>query len=91
MRQDTVTMDANPIPNHVNRKLYRKITCVPVFVGGYPLGPGPNPAHPGGLSTKDCVVLPDFEHALCYAFIQDNGGPPKDVLVNFPNCHSISI
>ncbi|XP_022328600.2 uncharacterized protein LOC111127633 isoform X2 [Crassostrea virginica] len=48
--------------------------------GGYPLGPGPNPARPGGLSTKDCVVLPDFEHALCYAFIQDNGGPPKDVL-----------
>ncbi|XP_062571302.1 uncharacterized protein LOC134233351 [Saccostrea cucullata] len=48
--------------------------------GGYPLGPGPNPARPGGLSTKDCVVLPGFEHALCFAFIQDNGGPPIDVL-----------
>lgn len=48
--------------------------------GGYPLGPGPNPARPGGLSTKDCVVIPGFEHALCYAFIQDNGGPPIDVL-----------
>lgn len=53
------------------------------LIGGYPLGPGPNPARPGGLSTKDCVVIPGFEHALCYAFIQDNGGPPIDVLVNF--------
>lgn len=61
------------------------IILVPVFslIGGYPLGPGPNPARPGGLSTKDCVIVPGFEHALCYAFIQDNGGPPIDVLVNF--------
>ncbi|XP_048776556.1 uncharacterized protein LOC125680826 isoform X2 [Ostrea edulis] len=48
--------------------------------GGYPLKPGPNPAHPGGLSTKDCVVMKGFEHALCFAFISDNGGPPKDIL-----------
>lgn len=48
--------------------------------GGYPLGPGPTPAKPGGLSRRDCVTVDGFNHALCYAFIQDNGGPPKDVL-----------
>ncbi|KAK3087454.1 hypothetical protein FSP39_006109, partial [Pinctada imbricata] len=47
--------------------------------GGYPLDPGPNPAHPGGLSKKDCVVVEGFDQALCFAFITDNRGPPKDI------------
>ncbi|XP_060069747.1 uncharacterized protein LOC132549797 [Ylistrum balloti] len=47
--------------------------------GGYPLGPGSSPAKPGGLSRKDCVTVKGFNHALCYAFIQDNGGPPKSI------------
>ncbi|XP_021341777.1 uncharacterized protein LOC110442470 [Mizuhopecten yessoensis] len=47
--------------------------------GGYPLGPGSSPAKPGGLSRNDCVTVEGFNHAMCYAFIQDNGGPPKDI------------
>ncbi|XP_033729575.1 uncharacterized protein LOC117318725 [Pecten maximus] len=47
--------------------------------GGYPLGPGSSPAKPGGLSRKDCVTVEGFNHAMCYAFIQDNGGPPQDI------------
>lgn len=47
--------------------------------GGYPDNPGPNPKTPGGLSRKDCVVIPGFEDALCFAFRTDNSGPPMDI------------
>ena len=40
---------------------------------------GTVPSHPGGLSIKDCVVIPDFPEALCFAFRNDNRGPPENV------------
>ena len=50
-------------------------------IGGYPENPGPNPAHPGGLSRHDCVVMDNLDDALCFAFRTDNSGPPVDVKV----------
>lgn len=50
-------------------------------IGGYPHGPG-NPASPGGLSRKDCVVVDGFSEALCYAFRTDNTGPPTSAEVS---------
>jgi hypothetical protein len=47
--------------------------------GGYPDNPGPDPAHPGGLSPKDCVVVDGLSEALCFAFRTDNSGPPESV------------
>jgi hypothetical protein len=53
-----------------------------VFIpGGYPLNPGPDPAHPGGLSMNDCVFVPNCSHALCFAFRTDNSGPPESIEV----------
>ena len=50
-------------------------------LGGYPDNPGPNPANPGGLSRRDCVVIDGFADALCFAFRNDNSGPPTSVEV----------
>jgi hypothetical protein len=49
--------------------------------GGYPDNPGPNPANPGGISKKDCVVVDGLSDALCFAFRTDNSGPPESVEV----------
>ncbi|KAK7504494.1 hypothetical protein BaRGS_00004360, partial [Batillaria attramentaria] len=57
--------------------------------GGYPLGPGAFPNGPGGLSRKDCHIplrVSEFPEALCFAFRQDNQGPPEsatEVLANY--------
>ncbi|CAH1791040.1 unnamed protein product [Owenia fusiformis] len=54
--------------------------------GGYPMNPGPNPANPGGLSKKDCHIIPNFKHVLCFAFRTDNSGPPEsvqEILLNY--------
>ncbi|KAK7094936.1 hypothetical protein V1264_006415 [Littorina saxatilis] len=56
---------------------------------GYPSGPGLTPATPGGLSRHDCHIpqrISQFPEALCFAFRQDNQGPPlnyTEVLNNF--------
>lgn len=47
--------------------------------GGYPDVPGVSPDLPGGLSRGDCVVIPGFAEALCWAFRTDNSGPPMSV------------
>lgn len=52
-----------------------------IILGGYPLNPGPDPAHPGGLSRKDCVVVENVTEALCFAFRTDNSGPPENIEV----------
>jgi hypothetical protein len=46
---------------------------------GYPDMPGTDPANPMGLSRSDCVVVPGWSEALCWAFRQDNQGPPESV------------
>jgi hypothetical protein len=53
-----------------------------LLAGGYPDDPGSNPAHPGGLSKKDCVVIDGFSEALCFAFRTDNSGPPENIQVS---------
>ncbi len=50
-------------------------------IGGFPISAGPSPAHPGGLSRKDCAIVDNFTDALCFAFRSDNTGPPIDVQV----------
>jgi len=47
--------------------------------GGYPNNPGPNPAHPDGLSRQDCAVVDGFKDALCFSFRIDNSGPPGSI------------
>ncbi|KAL5021154.1 hypothetical protein ScPMuIL_000309 [Solemya velum] len=49
--------------------------------GGYPYSPGPVPAIPGGLSLHDCHTFPGLDEALCFAFKEDNQGPPNDYKV----------
>jgi len=49
--------------------------------GGYPDDPGNDPAHPGGISRKDCVVVDGLSEALCFAFRTDNSGPPGTAAV----------
>ena len=56
-----------------------------IYTGGYPNNPGSNPAQPGGLSTKDCVVVNGLKDALCFAFRSDNSGPPVDFQVCYVN------
>ncbi|XP_070532505.1 uncharacterized protein [Ptychodera flava] len=48
--------------------------------GGYPNSPGTGPLIPGGLSRNDCVLVDGLDHALCFAFRNDNSGPPLDAL-----------
>ncbi|XP_053402120.1 uncharacterized protein LOC123550399 isoform X2 [Mercenaria mercenaria] len=45
---------------------------------GYPNQYGSTPMKPGGLSKKDCAMVPGLDHALCFAFRSDNDGPPVD-------------
>lgn len=45
---------------------------------GYPNEYGATPMQPGGLSWKDCAMVPGLNHALCFAFRSDNHGPPVD-------------
>ncbi len=52
-----------------------------IKLGGYPENAGPSPAHPGGLSRKDCAIVYNFTDALCFAFRTDNSGPPVNVQV----------
>ena len=52
---------------------------VVLFTGGYPNTAGTIPSQPRGLSVSDCVVVPAFPEALCFAFRSDNQGPPQDV------------
>ncbi|XP_074641698.1 uncharacterized protein LOC141899346 [Tubulanus polymorphus] len=47
--------------------------------GGYPGSPGKDPKHPGGLSRKDCQIVQNLDHALCFAFRADNYGPPDNI------------
>ncbi|XP_005101661.1 uncharacterized protein LOC101864074 isoform X2 [Aplysia californica] len=47
--------------------------------GGYPLNPGPDPAHPGGLATDKCHSMEGLDEVLCFAFRTDNTGPPVDI------------
>ena len=49
--------------------------------GGYPDNPGDSPANPGGISKRDCVIIPGFSHVLCFAFRTDNSGPPVNIQV----------
>ena len=53
--------------------------CFLSSLGGYPNNPGPNPAHPSGLSRHDCAVVDGFKDALCFSFRTDNSGPPGSV------------
>ena len=52
------------------------------MAGGYPENPGPDPAHPGGLSVDNCVTIEGFSKALCFAFRTDNSGPPLHISVS---------
>jgi hypothetical protein len=45
----------------------------------YPYPPGPDPLHPGGMGIPSCVVVPGFNHVLCWNFRLDNSGPPESV------------
>ncbi|RUS69229.1 hypothetical protein EGW08_023008 [Elysia chlorotica] len=47
--------------------------------GGYPINPGPDPAHPKGLARDKCVITPGLDEALCFAFRTDNTGPPESI------------
>ncbi|XP_059146397.1 uncharacterized protein LOC131933931 [Physella acuta] len=47
--------------------------------GGYPLNPGPDPAHPGGLARDKCIVADGLDEVLCFAFRTDNTGPPLQI------------
>ncbi|XP_055897527.1 uncharacterized protein LOC106076569 [Biomphalaria glabrata] len=47
--------------------------------GGYPLNPGPDPAHPRGLAKEKCIIAAGLSEALCFAFRTDNTGPPVDI------------
>lgn len=62
---------------HVNPISLRELVA-----GGYPDDPGSDPAHPGGLSKRDCVVVDGLSEALCFAFRTDNSGPPESVEVH---------
>lgn len=52
------------------------------LLGGYPNQYGSSPMKPGGLSWKDCAMVPGMDHALCFAFRSDNQGPPVDYKVS---------
>ena len=41
---------------------------------------------PGGLSRKDCAIVPGLDTALCFAFRSDNLGPPAnfEVITSMP-------
>ena len=43
---------------------------------GYPLNPGYSLTNPGGLSYGDCLIIPEQQVALVFAFRTDNSGPP---------------
>jgi len=58
-----------------------ELSSTVVCLGGYPDNPGSSPSKPGGLSRRDCVVLDNFPHALCFAFRTDNSGPPANISV----------
>eukprot|EP00760_Papus_ankaliazontas_P015280 PhM_4_TR16443/c0_g1_i1/m.69357 len=45
---------------------------------GYPNRPG-NTTSPGGLSRGNCVTLTGFDEVMCWAFRDDNDGPPVDL------------
>lgn len=45
---------------------------------GYPNQYGSAPWMPGGLSRKDCAIVPGLDTALCFAFRSDNAGPPSN-------------
>ncbi|XP_059146377.1 uncharacterized protein LOC131933885 [Physella acuta] len=47
--------------------------------GGYPLNPGPDPAHPRGLAKDKCIIVDGLEEVLCFAFRTDNTGPPVEI------------
>ncbi|CAL1525890.1 unnamed protein product [Lymnaea stagnalis] len=47
--------------------------------GGYPLNPGPDPAHPRGLARDKCIIADGLEEILCFAFRTDNTGPPVEI------------
>ena len=44
--------------------------------GGYPNNPGPNIDGARGISLRDCTIAPNTTHAICFAFRNDNSGPP---------------
>lgn len=47
--------------------------------GGYPLNPGPSLENAGGLSYSDCLIIPEQQVALAFAFRADNTGPPASL------------
>ncbi|KAH9512453.1 hypothetical protein Btru_039624 [Bulinus truncatus] len=47
--------------------------------GGYPLNPGPDPAHPRGLAKDKCIITDGLDEVLCFAFRTDNTGPPVNI------------
>jgi len=47
--------------------------------GGYPLNAGPSLANAGGLSYSDCLIIPEQQAALAFAFRTDNTGPPMSL------------
>ncbi|XP_071155642.1 uncharacterized protein [Mytilus edulis] len=80
-----VSVGVNPgtsppaVPNLFRWQFEEKEVLGTWHAGGYPLNPGPDPAHPGGLSRKDCVVVENVTEALCFAFRTDNSGPPENI------------
>lgn len=44
--------------------------------GGYPFNPGMTLTDAGGLSYNDCLIIPEQQTALVFAFRTDNTGPP---------------
>ncbi|CAD5114874.1 DgyrCDS3907 [Dimorphilus gyrociliatus] len=68
------------VPQIFNWKFNNHSVIATWHKGGYPNNPGPNPANPGGLSREDCVVIPNFPEALCFAFRTDNSGPPINII-----------
>jgi hypothetical protein len=46
---------------------------------GYPVNVGSDPLNPGGLSAHSCMSHPASSHVLCWAFRDDNSGPPRSV------------
>lgn len=47
--------------------------------GGYPLNPGITLTYPGGISYNDCLIIPEQQAALAFAFRTDNTGPPTSL------------